>query len=65
MPGHGGILGNERADKLAKKGADTPFTAPEPVLGLPTIQRGQASNRGLDGEETHRVLEFWQRLQAF
>jgi hypothetical protein len=28
-------LGNERADKLAKKGGDTPFTGPEPVLGLP------------------------------
>ena len=32
---HEGILGNERADKLAKKGADTPFTGPEPILGLP------------------------------
>jgi len=30
-----GILGNERADELAKKGADTPFTGPEPILGLP------------------------------
>ena len=30
----------------------------------PTIQCGQVSNRGLDGEETHRVLEMWQRLQA-
>ena len=30
----------------------------------PTIQRGQVSNRGLNGEETHRVLEVWQRLQA-
>ena len=35
VPGHEDILGNERADELAKKGADTPFTGPEPVLGLP------------------------------
>ena len=28
-------MGNERADELAKKGADTPFTGPEPILGLP------------------------------
>ena len=32
--GHEGILGNERTDELAKKCADTPFTGPEPVLGL-------------------------------
>ena len=35
VPGHENILGNERADELAKKSADTPFTRPEPVLGLP------------------------------
>jgi hypothetical protein len=28
-------LGNERDDELAKKGAYTPFTGPEPVFGLP------------------------------
>ena len=35
MLGYEGILGNERADELAKKGADTPFTGPEPILVLP------------------------------
>ena len=35
-------MGNERADELAKKGADIPFTGPEPVLGLPygVVKRG-------------------------
>ena len=35
VPGHEGILGNERTDEMAKKGADTPFTGPEPLLCLP------------------------------
>ena len=34
VPGHEGILGNKRDDKLAKKGANTPFTGPEPLFGL-------------------------------
>ena len=32
LPGYEGILGNERVDELAKKGANTPFTATE--IGL-------------------------------
>ena len=35
VPGHEGILDNEKADELAKKGAGTPFTGPEHVLALP------------------------------
>ena len=34
------------------------------MYSWPIVLRGQAGNRGLDGEETHRVLEVWQRLQA-
>ena len=30
-------MGNERADEFAKKGADTPLTRPEPILGLPYV----------------------------
>ena len=50
-------LGEER------KGTDSPFTGPL-ARTWPTVQRGQGSNRGLDGEETHGVLEVWQRLQV-
>ena len=35
VPGHEGVFGNVRAEELAKKGADTLFTGPEPVLGQP------------------------------
>jgi ribonuclease HI len=34
VPGLRGIEGNEVADKLAKKGANTPFIGPEPVCGI-------------------------------
>ena len=33
-PGHCGIMGNEKANFLAKQASQTPFTGPEPVLGL-------------------------------
>ena len=44
VPGHEGILGNERADELAKKGADTPIYWTR-ARTWPTVQRCQAAIR--------------------
>ena len=39
VPGHCNIVGNERADQLAKQAAAIDFIGPEPVLGLSVICR--------------------------
>ena len=49
------ILGNERADELANKAKDTPFTGPEPVLDLPYSVVKRAIRDWM--EKKHIVLE--------
>ena len=35
VPGHCGVLGNEKADKLAQQASAMPLLGPEPALGIP------------------------------
>jgi hypothetical protein len=48
-------LGNERADELAKKGAETPLTGPEPILGLPY----SVVKRAIGDWMERKQIEFW------
>jgi Ribonuclease HI len=61
--GHEGIFGNERADELGMKGANTPFTEPELILGLLYSEVKRAIGDWMERKHI-RVLEVWQRLQA-
>jgi hypothetical protein len=45
VPGHCGILGNEKAAELARQGAAKPLLGPEPALGIPKCSaRGAIKN---------------------
>jgi hypothetical protein len=34
VPGHENIVGNEKADQLARTGSEHPFIGPEPACGI-------------------------------
>ena len=59
-PGHCGIIGNERADFLAKQASQTPFTGPEPALGLSLTTVRDAVKKW----STRRQWKLWQALSG-
>ena len=55
VPGHEAHVGNERADLLAKKGACSPFTGPEPFCRV----KNGFHYKEIRSWSKHSLLEWW------
>ena len=56
VPGHRRISGYENADSLPRKGSQSPFTSPEPAVGLPRTTVRAAINRWVRSQITKRCI---------
>ncbi|CAL1685173.1 unnamed protein product [Lasius platythorax] len=73
VPGHTRVKGNERADELARKGANTPMTRPESAVGLAKnvirtgisrwteAQLDMAWRREPKARQAHIFMRHWDR----
>ncbi|XP_050427717.1 uncharacterized protein LOC126837807 [Adelges cooleyi] len=57
VPGHYGVLGNEQADFLARKGAESPYIGPEPAVGL-SEQTLRAIPKNWSREEHRKIWRY-------
>ena len=53
VPGHIGMIGNEKADNLAKVGSSSPLMVPEPFCGLSTNSVGELVKGWLNKQNDH------------
>jgi hypothetical protein len=58
VPGHCGILGNEKADELARQGAAKPLLGPEPALGIARCSAREAIKNWIECQH----LSTWNNL---
>lgn len=59
VPGHEGIEGNEIADQLAKKGAESCFIGPEPAVGVSKQTCRQEIRDWLERKQTEQWRSAW------
>ncbi|XP_048002369.1 uncharacterized protein LOC125238917 [Leguminivora glycinivorella] len=60
VPGHSDITGNDEADELARKGADTPLIGPEPFCGFTKREAYSL----LNNLEKRRAIDGWKFVRG-